>query len=592
MTKIKEMIKEVAFGVTNRCNFQSTDQLFDLQGTDTDLFVSLYDYDESVIEYYTKKESLSGYDGLIYMPEEFILDVDGSSIRNARDKLFGLVNMLDEYGLYYRIYFSGTGFHIGIHKSAFKWKPSANLHLRVKEELTKAGVFEFADPSVTDKTRIIRLVNTKNTKSGLYKVCIEDKLKILTEDDDVFRKELIKIASKPRNIDYEDIEMNAPVFDVLDKETPKEKPKVKIRDKRDPVATTCIQKMLDGAPHGKRHMVALRIASHLRWNFPENIVRLIMEDWRIKVSEGAQSEFKKEEMDGIVEGCYTGHDGQGYRYGADDAVIKFYCDSNCTLHRGAKAENVMDSSSMEDELINFYAQDLKPLNLGEPYGQDFPVYPGETVILQAPPASMKTMLLQNWVNYFKRPTYFVEMEMSPRQIWSRFVQIEMGWDEKQLAEHYKKMKNGMDKRFEWLKVDYSAPYAHELERRITALPVKPEIVIIDHLGLFKSKQKDNNMKVEEASQAIMELAVRQNVIVFAVSEVSKAAFKEGMDISSSRGSFRIAYNANKLISLKPYKNKETGLVELLDIKSDKNREKEHLYVRLTVNNVRIEKEAL
>ena len=200
------------------------------------------------------------------------------------------------------------------------------------------------------------------------------------------------------------------------------------------------------------------------------------------------------------------------------------------------------------------------------------------------------MLIQNWVNAFKKPTYFLELEMSPRQIWSRFVQIEMGWDEKELANHYKQMKNGMDKRFEWLTVDYSAPYAQELEQRITSLPIKPEIVIVDHLGLFKSKQKDNNMKVEEASQAIMELAVRQNVIVFAVSEVSKAAFKEGMDISSSRGSFRVAYNANKVISINPFKNKETGLVELLDIKSDKNREKEHLRARLAVNNVRIEKE--
>ena len=346
--------------------------------------------------------------------------------------------------------------------------------------------------------------------------------------------------------------------------------------------------MMDGAPKGKRHMVALRLASHLRWNFTEDIVRLIMENWRLKVS-SPEDTLSSEEMEGIIEGCYTGHDGQGYRYGADDPVIKFYCDSKCTLHRGIKGENMMDSSSMENELINFYAQDLKPLNLGEPYGQSFPVYPGETVILQAPPASMKTMLLQNWVNHFKRPTYFVEMEMSPRQIWSRFVQIEMGWDEKQLSDHYKQMKNGMDKRFEWLTVDYSAPYPHELERRITMLPIKPEIVIVDHLGLFKSKQKDNNMKVEEASQAIMELAVRQNVIVFAVSEVSKAAFKEGMDIASSRGSFRIAYNANKLISLKPYKNKETGLVEMIDIKSDKNREKEHLFARLSVNNVRIEK---
>ena len=63
-----------------------------------------------------------------------------------------------------------------------------------------------------------------------------------------------------------------------------------------------------------------------------------------------------------------------------------------------------------------------------------------------------------------------------------------------------------------------------------------------------------------------------------------------MDISSSRGSFRIAYNANKLLSILPYKNKETGLIEMLNVKSDKNREKEYLNVNLDVNNVRIKHE--
>jgi len=581
-----ELYKEFALGVSNRHNFQSVNKIHEWTGTDSDTFMSLYDYDEYVVEFYAKNKSLSGYDGLIYMPDEFILDVDGDSVWEAAQKTAALLIRLDELFVPYYLYFSGRGFHVHISETAFKWRPSKNLHIRVKEELTKHGIFEYADPSVTDKSRLIRVPNTLNTKSGLWKVPFPQKA---LYENSVLEKTINKWCKEPKTIDLEYGLECKEVFDVFDKEEVKEKQPIKVASTRDPVNTNCIQKMMEGAPHGKRHMVALRVASYLRWNFPENVVRLVMEDWRIKVSNEAKSEFKSEEMEGIIEGCYTGHDGQGYRYGADDPVIKFYCNSRCTLHRGAKAENMMDSSSMENELINFYAQDLKPINLGEPYGQDFPVYPGETVIIQAPPASMKTMLLQNWANYFKKQTYFVEMEMSPRQIWSRFVQIEMGWDEKQLVEHYKQMKNGMDKRFEWLNVDYSAPYAQELETRITSLPIKPEIVIVDHLGLFRSKQKDNNMKVEEASQAIMELAVRQNVIVFAVSEVSKSAFKEGMDISSSRGSFRIAYNANKVISINPFKNKETGLVELLDIKCDKNREKEHLQVRLAVNNVRIEK---
>jgi RecA-family ATPase len=118
------------------------------------------------------------------------------------------------------------------------------------------------------------------------------------------------------------------------------------------------------------------------------------------------------------------------------------------------------------------------------------------------------------------------------------------------------------------------------------LPTKPEIVVVDHMGLFRSKQKDNNMKVEEVSQALMEIAVKHNVVVFAVSEISKSAFREGMDMASARGSFRIAYNANKLLSLKPFRN-DKGLIDTLVLKSDKNREKEQIRAELKVDNARI-----
>jgi hypothetical protein len=199
---------------------------------------------------------------------------------------------------------------------------------------------------------------------------------------------------------------------------------------------------------------------------------------------------------------------------------------------------------------------------------------------------MKTMLLQNWVNSLKRTTYFLEMEMSPRQIWSRFVMIEKEWNEDQLREHYMQYQNGISDDFQWLTVDYSSCYPQELNKRIAMLPRKPEIVVVDHMGLFKTQKNDNNMKVEEVSQALSELAVQNNLVIFAVSEITKQAFHEGMDITSSRGSFRIAYNANKVLSVNPYKDEE-GLVRTLKIQTTANREKENLDVMLNVNNVKI-----
>jgi hypothetical protein len=292
-------------------------------------------------------------------------------------------------------------------------------------------------------------------------------------------------------------------------------------------------------------------------------------------------------MGSIVKSAYEAHNGQGNKFGCSDPVMDEYCKNTCRLYRNKQSQSVMDASEMENNLIEFYKSDVTPINIGKLYGGDFPVYPGEVVILQAPPKSMKTMLLQNWMCAFKVPTYFLEMEMSPRQIWSRFVQIENGWSEEQLIEHYKSFQNGQDDKFQWLMVNYSAISARDLEKTILTLPVKPRLVVIDHMGLFQSNIKDPNMKVEEASQAMMELAVKHNLIVFAVSEINKSAMREGMNIFSSKGSFRTAYNANKILSLIPRKSKTTGMIEMLDLRCEANRERENLVVRLSLDNVRI-----
>ena len=594
------MIKEFAFGLSNRCHFQDSSKSGEWEGLDRDTFVSLYDYDEHIVDYVQEKGKIAGYNGLIYMPDEFIFDVDGANPDRAKELLTGLLLLLGDLNIPNKIYFSGTGFHVGISSTAFRWKPDKDLHLKVKKVLTKAGIFNFADPSVTDKTRLIRLINTRNSKSNLYKVEIDNNL--LNGDID----SILEYASKPHSskISIDELECN-PVFDVLEADrthrssssTSTQKNTIATIEESvpsqgrqpDPINYPCIQKMLYGTVIGNRHMVALRLAAWLRWLYPEDTVRLIMNDWRVRV-DNPEKPFKQSEIDSIVNNCYDGHDGQGYRYGCYDAIMDKYCQNTCRLYKAKKSQNAMNADMMEKEMLDFYSRDLQPINFKTLYDVNFPIYPGEVVILQAPPASMKTMLLQNIMVGLKKPTYFIEMEMSPRQIWSRFVQIEMGWDEKQIAEHYKKLRNGVSDKFKWLTVDYSSLYAHELEKRITTLPTKPELVVIDHMGLFRSKQRDHNMKVEEASQALMELAVKHQIIVFAVSEISKQAMNEGMNIASSRGSFRIAYNANKILSLTPFKDKE-GTIKMLQLKSDKNRERETMNVKLMLDNVRIKRYA-
>ena len=582
------MLKEFAFSLSNRHYFQDSAEIDKWMGLDNDTFMSLYDYDDSVVEYFGKNNKLSGYDGMIYMPDEFILDVDGSTFKQAKEMSIGLKLLLEDLLIPYILYFSGTGFHFHIPSDAFRWKPSKDLHILVKSALKDAGIFEYADPSVTDKVRIIRVPNTKNTKSNLYKVPIPSQW---LEEKNCENK-ILTFAKAPKNIPDTIMECN-PVFDALTKKPVKESIPNKIPEfisqgrNPDPVNYPCISGMLQSVPMGKRHMVALRIAAWFRWLYPENTLRLIMESWRQQVSSN-NSPFGAKEMESIINSVYDGHNGQGCRYGCHDSIMDQYCKNTCRLYKSKKNQTVMDSKDMEKALIDFLRTDTNPINFGNIYKtQDFPIYPGEVVILQAPPKSMKTMLLQNWINAFKRPTYFIEMEMSPRQIWSRFVMIENKWSENDLKEHYQNMRNGMDEKFKYLTVDYSAPYANELEKRITMLPIKPEIVVVDHMGLFKSKQRDPNMKVEEASQAMMELAVKHNLIVIAVSEITKQAFNEGMNMASSKGSFRTAYNTNKLLSVTPRKSVSTGLIEQLHLKCEANREREHIDINLQVTNANI-----
>ena len=90
------MIKEFAFGLANRHHFGDVHDIEKWAGMAQDTFMSLWDYDNHVIDYVKQKGTLASYDGMLYMPDEFILDVDGSNPDNARQKTVGLGILLDD----------------------------------------------------------------------------------------------------------------------------------------------------------------------------------------------------------------------------------------------------------------------------------------------------------------------------------------------------------------------------------------------------------------------------------------------------------------------------------------------------------------
>ena len=584
------MIREYAQSLSNRGHFLDEMEVSNMKGG-RDKFMSLFCYDESVKEYVKKKGKIAGYDGIIYLAKEHILDVDGESFIEAKDATVDLIALLDDLNVPRRIYFSGRGFHISIDQASFMWEPHKELHNYVKEALNAKGIFNFADSSVTDKTRLIRVNNTINTKSGLYKVEMTQWLEKNNILDHLHLNDLQPYANRTKKPSpygfYNEIE---PVFNAL----PKKKTTVKLPAKQqvigrqaDPVNYPCIQKMLQWEGYGKRHAIALRLSSWFRWRYPESIVRLIMEEWRKRVTT-EEHPLEKEEIDKIVESSYSGHNGNGNNYGCNDQIRDEFCEQSCRLFAAKKDNNIIDFSDMETEAIKFYQSGIVPLNFKEIYKKNFPIYPGELVVLQAPPKSMKTMLVHNWIAYFQKPTYFLEMEMSPRQMYIRHRQIRENLTYEQVE---KKLNEGIrsKEKDDWLMIDYKSCFTFELQKRIDLLAIKPEIVVIDHLGLMESNNKDMNGKMEEIMAALKDVAIKNNIIVFAISEMTKESMnsKNGVPaIAASRGSARISYTANKVMQLKSFR--QGDVVTSLTLECIANREKEGLYVDLKPVNCKIE----
>ena len=86
------MIKEFAFGLAQRHYFQDASDVCNWMNIDKDTYMSLYDFDDSIKDYFGKKNTLSGFDGLVYIPDEFILDVDGNTIEEARKRTVAAIS--------------------------------------------------------------------------------------------------------------------------------------------------------------------------------------------------------------------------------------------------------------------------------------------------------------------------------------------------------------------------------------------------------------------------------------------------------------------------------------------------------------------
>ena len=136
-----------------------------------DVYTTVYTYE-------TKDQNTSNFIGPLY------LDLDIDDIENNFNKIKqDLALVLRRLkSLFYlkdtdiELYFSGSkGFHVLISHKIFGLEPSRDLNKQYKKIATDIKTYtvnKSVDTKIYDNKRLFRLVNTINTKTGLYKVPI------------------------------------------------------------------------------------------------------------------------------------------------------------------------------------------------------------------------------------------------------------------------------------------------------------------------------------------------------------------------------------------------------------------------------------
>ena len=153
-------------------------------------FKSLYYFDQEIVDYYKEHGRFEGFNGRAYT-NFLVFDMDAKDLEVSRRNTIRLIEYLKGRGLYTEeaaiISFSGSkGFHLFINTDfefSDKQLKAICMNLSAQVDFDYTAGFKL-DPSIYNKTRPFRLVNTTNEKSKLHKINVtEGDLRHFTADE-------------------------------------------------------------------------------------------------------------------------------------------------------------------------------------------------------------------------------------------------------------------------------------------------------------------------------------------------------------------------------------------------------------------------
>mgnify|MGYP003132452914 FL=1 len=549
---------EVAVGsVANRGNVIPLHELHNYIKYKTELYRSMFIYDD------TFTGNVKTYQGT-YDIDEIILDID---IKDENmEPVDKVMNFLNSSEIENQLWFSGTGFHVHI-PNIFGLKASKDLPGILKHTLDsmfgKLGV-----DNIYDKSRLIRAEFSFNKKNNTYKIPIYS----LTRDYNWTYKDYVKLATW---VDYKS-PADDPARDAnslnnwmkYDKgflkahNTDKFKDKILTKPKRNSVSVnttsdseltahvTCVQKMYKQGPElGSRHQTILRmISAWKRSGIPRAGSESLIGHW--------SPDFDRTEAFQMIDTVYGWeHDG----YGCNDTIMDKFCDARCKFYRSKDyGVEVFNADSMTEQFRDFVKTDYsdRSFDLGTMYKMNNPYRftVGELITIIGDTKLGKTAFIQNIVtkaNQFK--CLYISLEVNEKLMWRRFCQIAFNETKEEIVNHYLNdditFVNEAKKKLGHLKVLTVSPEINNIIDVISS--VQPKIIVIDTIDEIRVDYvNDSLLKMQKIISKLKEIAQKYEVIIFAVSHISKTAAYEGtLNRHSAKGDSAIEQKSDKLLGI-------------------------------------------
>jgi len=540
-------------------------------------YESVFLFDNQFPEWVKINGSVEMFSGNVYI-DGIIIDIDNkSNLELAKSSVIKLASYLIEtYNITpddLSFFFSGAkGFHVLIPSRLIgDIKPSKILNSVVKEFVVTEFInnkIEYIDLSIYDKTRIIRIPNSLNLKSGLYKIQLSfDEITSLPLGD------IMDLAKEPR-LDFKrpkpivSVQQNDEIFDVFSS-LYKEMLTPNVASESDEY-----KGFFDPPKDGDRNVTIFKQASMIMDLTSGKIKPHSLMSIMNSINANSSPPLKQYELNTIVENSIDRYNKKAYIKSIESEP------SFKSFHEWIPVwESVVEDKSSELSLsINRFDNDLEYQlrgKLGIIVG-----YGGSKKSLLA-----QQILLHN-IDKYEAVGAYSTMEMPAHQMLNRVIDfsiepynnqrasavLKRGYEEKKEdARGY--LYNNVGKRYndklfisQKGRLDTSN-YEYSI-KEILSKTGRFDILVVDGLSLMHSNGKEVDDYNKHTAE-LKSLANEYNILVILICHVSKGGHKHTRDLLSlMRGSQKIEDNGDFFVSMSQIIDKDRTTDDVTEYRTD------------------------